>query len=180
MDIDEGIDRPVKPKSIERYVYDPNDMPVVKYHLEQYLIRISRHLRGLNWQGIVKLHQIVRFFNVLKGKKLENEWMRFGHKLFNFTISKVQAASLINLSSDELISMLEIVESLKVNKPELIKQLLVCTFFLKCSALRPFGDLFCLGVAEVESLSGDLRATMRRLPHPFQEHRGKEEVHLQL
>jgi hypothetical protein len=103
------------------------DLPAIKYQLQRYLTRVSRHLRHQNWQGIVKLHQLVRFYGVMKGKKLEGEWMRFGFKLFNFTTDKKQASALINLSTDELLGILEVVEQLKVNKPDLLKQLLVGT-----------------------------------------------------
>ena len=88
-------------------MYDPNNMEVVKYHLEKYLKKLIKYMRNLDWNGLVKLHLLSGFYQVLRGKKLEGEWNKFAYKVFNFTTTKSQATALLNLSTDELIGMLE-------------------------------------------------------------------------
>ena len=85
-------------------------------------------MRNDDWKGIVKLHQTVRFYEVLRGKKLEGEWKKFAFKLFNFTATKQQTTAMVNLKTEEIVGILEVIEEHKVNKPELVKQLLVCKF----------------------------------------------------
>lgn len=129
VDIDEGVDRTKKkekPKR-ERYVYDPENLGEVKYQLEKKLLAIARFLRRQEWGGIVKLHQMVGFYGVIRGKKMEGEWKKFAFKLFAFTTTKRQATAMANLGTAELVDMLEAVEGLKINRPDLVKQLLVRT-----------------------------------------------------
>lgn len=127
MEIDEGVN--VQKEQLEEawqgYVYDPSNQEHVKYKLEQYLRKLVRVFTRLDWKSIIKLHNLVRLFHVLHGRKLENVWGRFSEKLFSFTLKKEQIATLANLSTAELVELVEVMEALKVNKPELLKNLLV-------------------------------------------------------
>lgn len=127
VEIDEGVD--VKKEQMEEvwqgYVYDPDNQEHIKFKLEQYLRKLVTVFTHLDWKNIIKLHNLVRLFHVLKDKKLEKGWGRFSEKLFSFAIKKEQIATLANLSTAELVGLVEVMEALKVNKPALLKNLLV-------------------------------------------------------
>lgn len=71
VEIDEGVDRIERPPPVLRYNYNSENKPEVKYHLQKYLYKLIKHYCTLDWKGIVKLHQMVRFYHVISGKKLE-------------------------------------------------------------------------------------------------------------
>jgi secreted Zn-dependent insulinase-like peptidase len=97
----------------------------IKFKLEQFLLKLVRALTYQDWKGIIKLHTLTRLFAVLHGKKLERSWLKFSEKLFNFTAKQEQVSAMTNLTNDELIATLEVLERLKVNRPPLVKSLLV-------------------------------------------------------
>ena len=127
VEIDEGVD--VKKEQMEEvwrgYVYDAKNQEHVKFKLEQYLRKLATVFAHSDWKNTIKLHTLVRLFHVLAGKQLEKSWGRFSEKLFSFTIKKEQIATLSNLSTSELVGLVEVMEGLKINKPALLKNLLV-------------------------------------------------------
>ena len=127
VEIDEGVD--VKKEQMEEvwrgYVYDAINQEHIKFKLEQYLRKLATVFAHSDWKNTIKLHTLVRLFHVLAGKQLEKSWGRFSEKLFSFTIKKEQIATLSNLSTSELVGLVEVMEGLKINKPALLKNLLV-------------------------------------------------------
>ena len=52
------------------------------------MVKIIRSLMLDDWKITIKLHILVKFYSVLRGKKLQGEWLKFSQKLMNFTVKK--------------------------------------------------------------------------------------------
>jgi hypothetical protein len=51
-------------------VYDSEDLEAIKFKLEEFLMKLVGNFVRHDWKMAVKLHTLVKLFEVIRGKKL--------------------------------------------------------------------------------------------------------------